>query len=228
MRQKTARLFSRFSKAQLAILKRLDTPVKVQDFLDYRLEYNDDISDACLSPLGVMRHRRAHCLEGAMFAAAAFLFHGRVPLLLDLKADDSDDDHVIAPFLAGGRWGAVAQSHFCGLRFREPIYQSAAELAKSYFEFYYNDEGRKTLRAFSAPFSAAALKGDWLCGPDISSVGVKLDALRHYGLLRTRQNEDLRRADSLLFESEMLGAGKKPLTSRRARPYSQIAPSLKL
>ena len=64
-----------------------------------------------------------------MLAAAAFLYHGRPSLLLDLRADGSDDDHVIAPFQENGKWGAVAQSQFCGLRFREPLYESVAELA---------------------------------------------------------------------------------------------------
>ena len=122
--------FSRFPKEQLALLRRLDTPRKVQDFLDYRLGYNDG-EGTCFSPLETLRRGKAHCIEGAMFAAAAFLFHGRLSCLLDLRANPRDDDHVIAPFRESGRWGAVAQSHFCGLRYREPVYKTFAELARS-------------------------------------------------------------------------------------------------
>ncbi|HBB67987.1 MAG TPA: hypothetical protein DEF68_10960 [Elusimicrobia bacterium] len=208
---------------QSAVLRRLKTPQKIQDFLDYELDFNDTTTGVCLSPFEVLKCRRAHCIEGAMLAAAAFLFHGRPPLLLDLRADSTDDDHVIAPFLENGRWGAVAQSQFCGLRFREPIYGSVAELAKSYFEFYYNDYGRKTLREFSAPLNLARLKPEWLYGADVRFVSKRLDAVRHYRILSGRQPEKLRKADSLLYEAEILGCGRAPLTLRRARPYSRLA-----
>ncbi|MBU2573797.1 MAG: hypothetical protein KKH28_06970 [Elusimicrobia bacterium] len=141
MKLKAAGAFSLFSKEQIGILRRLDTPRKVQDFLDHEIAYNEEVPDTCRSPLGVLRHGKAHCAEGAMLAAAAFMFHGRPALLLDLRANSRDDDHVIAPFLENGRWGAAAQSHFCGLRYREPVYGSSAELAKSYFEFYCNYSG---------------------------------------------------------------------------------------
>jgi hypothetical protein len=222
MKARIARLFYRFSSAQLSVFKRLSTPLKVQDFLDHELDYNDDPAVTCFSPLGVLKARRAHCIEGAMLAAAAFLFHGRRPLLLDLRADPTDDDHVIAPFREKNRWGAVAQSNFCGLRFREPIYNSVAELARSYFEFYYNERGKKTLREFSGAFDAGALPPEWLYGTDAAFVGVILDDARHYRILDARQEKKLRRPDSLLFEAELQGAGKKPLTRRRPLPYSRL------
>jgi hypothetical protein len=222
MKARITRLFSRFSTAQRKIFSRINTPAKVQDFIDYELDYNNDPADTCFSPLGVLKERRAHCIEGAMFAAAAFLFHGRPSLLLDLRADDTDDDHVIAPFRENGRWGAVAQSHFCGLRFREPVYGSIAELARSYFEFYYNEWGKKTLREFSAPLDTAALKPEWLYGTDAGFVGRKLDSVKHYRIQGTRRLHKLRMADSLFFEAEIIGAGRKPLTHRRPLPYSKL------
>ena len=141
MKLKTAARFSRFSKEHIGILRRLDSPRKVQDFIDYELAYNESEADSALSPLEVLKQRKAHCLEGAMLAAAAFLFHGRPALLLDLMANDRDDDHILALFRENGKWGAAAQSHFCGLRYREPVYASSAELARSYFDFYYNNHG---------------------------------------------------------------------------------------
>ena len=217
-------IFSRFSKEQTGILRRLDTPRKVQDFLDYELVYNNEKPDTCFSPLGVLKHGKAHCVEGAMFAAAAFLFHGRPALLLDLRANGRDDDHVIAPFLENGRWGAAAQSHFCGLRYREPVYASSAELARSYFDFYYNLRGEKTLREFSVPLEASKLKPEWLySGKNVFFVNRRLDAIKHYKVLGKYPQKSLRRADSALFEAEILGGAKTPLTSRRARPYAGIA-----
>ncbi|MDA8131834.1 MAG: hypothetical protein M0025_08225 [Elusimicrobia bacterium] len=215
--------FGRFSAGQRALLRRLDTPRKIQDFLDYELRYNDSPENTCLSPLEVLKLRRAHCIEGAMLAAAAFMFHGRRPLLMDLRADASDDDHVVAPFVEGGRWGAVAQSHFCGLRYREPVYASYAELARSYFEFYYNSAGRKTLREFSAPLNAASLRPEWLdSGKNVFFVGRSLDAARHYRIVPYRTESSLRRADSLLLQAEVVGGPGTPLVRRRPRPYSEI------
>ena len=214
--------FAHFPKDQLALLRRLDTPEKVQDFLDYRLAYND-AEGTCFSPLETLRQGKAHCIEGAMFAAAAFLFHGRPSCLLDLRANPRDDDHVIAPFRERGRWGAVAQSHFCGLRYREPVYGSYAELARSYFEFYYNARGEKTLREFSAPLATSALRPDWLySAKDVFFVSRRLDAARHYRIVPHAMEEELRPADSQLRAVEVLGGSKTPLIRRRPLPYRGV------
>ncbi len=206
------------------MLRRLDTPVKVQDFLDYRLAYNGG-EGTCFSPLETLRRGKAHCIEGAMLAAAAFLSHGRPSWLLDLRANPRDDDHVIAPFKEGGRWGAVAHSRFCGLRYREPIYNSFAELARSYFEFYYNDAGEKTLREFSGPMDTAALKPDWLYSDkNVFFVSRELNSIKHFRIVAHSMEGGMRRADSLLRSAEVLGGSRVPLTRRRPRPYKLKAP----
>ncbi len=89
-------------------------------------------------------------MEGALFAAAALSVHHFPPLLLDLESV-RDDDHVLALFRLRGHWGAIGKSNYSGLRFREPIYRTLRELAISYFEFYFNLDGEKTLRAYSRP-----------------------------------------------------------------------------
>jgi len=219
----TLSVFRNFPPRLLGILRRLDTPRKVQAFLDCGLAYNDSPKNTCLSPLEVLKQGRAHCIEGAMLAAAAFLLHGRRGLLLDLRANPRDDDHVIAPFTENGRWGAVAQSHFCGLRYREPVYRTYGELARSYFEFYYNGRGEKTLREYSAPLPVSALKAGWLDSPrDVFYVGRRLDAARHYNILAHGQERRLARADSLLVEAELVGKNKAPLVKRRPKPYSLL------
>jgi len=221
--------FGGFPKEGLTLLRRLATPAQVQDFLDYGLIYNDDKPGTCFSPLEVFKRGRAHCLEGAMFAAAAFRFHGRPALLLDLRANARDDDHVIAPFREKGRWGAVALSRFCGLRYREPIYGSTQELARSYFEFYYNNRGEKTLREFSAPFDTGGLRADWLySAKNVSFVGRRLDAARHYKISNRSPVEKFRKADSLLFRAEVLGASRAPLVTLRPLPYRVLALPRKL
>jgi len=64
------------SKKELAILKKLSTPEKIQDFLD-RLPINHEKnSDTCLSPRQVLREKKAHCIEGVMLVATALWLHG--------------------------------------------------------------------------------------------------------------------------------------------------------
>ncbi|GAC1460861.1 MAG: hypothetical protein NVS1B1_09980 [Candidatus Limnocylindrales bacterium] len=143
-----------FTARELAVLRRLDTPVKVQAFLE-RLAYNyEPDGDTCRSPRRVLRERTAHCAEGAIFAAAAFRVHGRPPLLVDLEAVN-DDDHVLAAYRDRGLWGAVGMSKFAGLRHRAPVHRTVRELAISYFNDYYNYEGQLTLRRYSRPVSLA-------------------------------------------------------------------------
>ena len=202
-----AEIFSRFPQEQLAVLKRLDSPNKIQDYLDHGLEYNGELDgDTCLSALEVLRQGRAHCIEGAMLAAAARLYHKKPALLLDLRANKSDDDHVIMPFLENGKWGAVAQSHFLGLGFREPIHSSTAELARSYFELYYDiDSAKKTLREYSAPLDVRTLKPDWLYSKkSVYYVSKTLDKIKHYDVLSGMQARSLRPADSRLVAAEKL------------------------
>lgn len=97
----------------------------------------------------MLRERTAHCLEGALLAAAALRVNGYVPLVWDLEAVQ-DVDHVLALYRIRGHWGAVGISAFAGLRFREPVYRSLRELALSYFDDYFNYRGDRTLRAFAA------------------------------------------------------------------------------
>jgi len=144
-----------FLPEEWSTLRRLNSPEKVQRFLDCEVAYNKEPDGAtCRSPRRVLRDRVAHCLEGALFGAAALRVHGRPPLLLDLEAV-RDDDHVLAVFQDRGLWGAVAKSNYAGLRFREPVYRGLRELVMSYFEQYYNLDAEKTLRNYSRPVNLA-------------------------------------------------------------------------
>ena len=140
-----------FSPRELRALRALGDPVGVQRALD-AMPYH--LAGTAWSPRRVLREGTAHCLEGAIFAAAALRVLGHPPLLLDLEAVQ-DSDHVLAVFRVRGRWGAVAKSNFSGLRYREPVYRTPRELAMSYFEDYMNLRGERTLRAFSRPVSLA-------------------------------------------------------------------------
>ena len=137
----------------LRTLRALNTPVKIQRFLD-ALPYQ--YADTAWSPARALRERKGHCLEGALLAAAALRINGHPPLLMDLEAIH-DDDHVIALYRERGLWGGIAKSNFAGLRFRAPIYRTLRELALSYFESYYNLRGERTLRSYSRQVNLARL-----------------------------------------------------------------------
>ena len=148
-----------FDARERKLLRRLTTPEKIQRFLDDEIGYNKEPGGpTCRSPRRVLRDRLAHCMEGALFGAAALGLLDFPPLLLDLEAV-RDDDHVLAIFRSRGHWGAIAKSNYSGLRFREPVYRTLRELVMSYFEHYYNPAGEKTLRRYSRPVNLARFNG---------------------------------------------------------------------
>jgi hypothetical protein len=155
----------------------------------------------------VLRDRLAHCLEGALFGAAALRANGAEPLLLDLEAV-RDDDHVLALFRRNGGWGAIAKSNYAGLRFREPVYRTLRELALSYFEHYYNPKGEKTLRGYSRPVRMSRFdRRGWMTAEDdVWFVSDYLFSLPHRPLLTPAQVRALTRMDRRLYEAGQHGA----------------------
>jgi hypothetical protein len=195
-----------FSPAERAVFRRLNTPEKIQRFLD-ELAYNvEPDGPSCRSPRRVLRDRMAHCMEGALFGAAAFRMLGHPPLLLDLEAV-RDDDHVLAIFRMHGHWGAVAKSNYSGLRFREPVYRSLRELVMSYFEHYYNPRKEKTLRRYSRPVNLARFDGiGWMTAEaDVWAIPEYLCTIAHTPVLAQRPGMRLGRVDDRLFHAGLLG-----------------------
>jgi len=196
-----------FTPGERAVFRRLDQPDKIQKFLDSELAYNKEPrGPSCRSPRRVLRDRRAHCMEGALFGAAALRMLGHPPLLLDLEAV-RDDDHVLAIYREGGLWGSIAKSNFAGLRFRAPIYRTLRELALSYFEHYYNLRGERTLRAYSQAVNLAVLDSrHWMTSEeDVWCVPELLIAARHYPLFPDKVARTLPRLDRRSFEAGMHG-----------------------
>src|SRR4030043_1295949 len=136
--------FIEWTVSGLKFFEKLAVPEKIQFFLD-SIPYSTD--PIYRSPRSVIRDRRAHCFDGAVFAAAALSELGFPPVIIELKAV-RDDDHMLALFRRKGYWGAIGKSNCAGLRYREPIYRTLRELALSYFEFYFNIKSEKTLRGY--------------------------------------------------------------------------------
>jgi len=177
------------------ILKRLSTPAKIQAFLN-AIPINHEIGgETVLSVREVLRQRRAHCIEGAMVAAAALWANGDPPLLVHLDCDLSDYPHVIAVFRRHGAWGAISKTNGTPLRYRDPTLR---ELALSYFHEYSNKRGHKTLRSYSAPFDMRRIDpAEWVTAEKSCwKTHDRLVELRHFPLISRRQERLLTKRDA--------------------------------
>ena len=188
--------------AELRVLKGLNTPRKIQTFL-HDLKQNFELDGECCRPVReVLRTRSAHCIEGAMLAAAALWLNGERPLLLDLRAE-RDYDHVVTLYRRHGCWGAFSKTNGIGLRSRDPVYRTLRELAISYFHEYTNRAHHKTLREYSLPYDLRRVDpGIWVTGTKLKSrkknaweVAEALDAVRHFPLVGKRQLRVVTRRD---------------------------------
>jgi hypothetical protein len=154
----------------------------------------------------VLRDGRAHCFDGAMFAAAALERLGHAPLLIDLRAV-RDDDHVLAVYREGACWGAVGKSNFVGLRGRDPVYRSLRELAMSYFEAYFNSDRERTLRSVSRAVSLRRFeKLSWrIDDAAMDEIAKALDVSPHTPLITAAQAKRLARVDERTWAGHTVG-----------------------
>ncbi len=194
-----------FTSRELRALRGLGDPAGIQRALD-AMPYH--LAGTAWSPRRVLRERTAHCLEGAIFAAAALRVLGFPPLLLDLEAVQ-DTDHVIAVFRVRGHWGAIAKSNFSGLRYREPVHRSLRELVMSYFDGYINLRGERTLRAFSRPVNLARFdrtRPGWaVADGDLWWIPEHLLEIRHTRLLSPAMIRALSRVDRRALAAGLVG-----------------------
>ena len=196
-----------FTPAELRKLRSMKDPHGIQGFLD-DLPYH--LEDTAWSPRRVLRERTAHCLEGALFAAAALRANGFPPLIVDFEAEH-DTDHVVAVYKVKGHWGSVAKSNYTGCRYREPVYRSLRELAMSYFNVYFNMRRERTMRTFSRPVNLARFDDrQWMTTEQqIWFIPIYLFEVKHYPLLTPAMIKRLHRVDERTFQAEVLGKEMK-------------------
>ena len=156
-----------------------------------------------MSPRMVLKKGKAHCIEGALLAAVALRFQGEPPLIVDMEANDKDDDHVITVFKKGGFWGAIGKTNHAVLRYREPIYRGIRELVMSFFHEYFSNSGNKTLRAFSMPLNLERFdKFNWMTSEeDVWFIPEYLTKIPHKSILTRSQIMGLRKADKIEREA---------------------------
>jgi hypothetical protein len=155
------------SENEISFLKKLHTPFRIQDFLD-SIPFNfEKTGETCMSPRRVLIEKKAHCIEGALLAATALMLAGRKPLILNLKVDKRDDDHIVALFQENGYWGAISKTNHAVLRFRDPVYKSVRELAMSYFhEYFLIRGGEKTMKGYCGPINLRRFGTRWITRSD--------------------------------------------------------------
>jgi hypothetical protein len=196
---------ARLSPAERRVLSGLDIPAKIQAFLN-TIPYSEDTFYRC--PLRLLRDRKGHCFDGALFAAMALRRLGHPALILELIPNERDDDHLLAVFKRYGRWGAVAKSNFSGLRYREPVYRSLRELVMSYFEDHFNTAGEKTLRAYRGPINLSSFdRLDWM-GSDagLETLADGMDRYRARQVITDEMAAGLALVDERSLKAGLLGA----------------------
>lgn len=204
-----------FTKKEIALIKKLNTPAKVQDFLNslhFNFEDTDggEKVDTLKSPIRVLREGNAHCFEGALFGAYVLSMHGHKPLILHLETSKGDFDHVIALFKIEGLWGALSKTNHAVLRYREPVYRNIHELVMSYFHEYFLDSGVKTLRKYSAPLNLNIFEKSWgIVEYDLWCIDEELDNVKHYDIAPSKVFKKLRRAEKIEIEAGKIEEYKK-------------------
>jgi len=202
--------FLSLHKKELKVFSRLTSPVKIQNFLD-SLSYNDEERYRC--PQNVLLDNKAHCYDGAVFAAAALQMIGYPPLLVEMLPNNRDDDHILAVFRQKKCWGALAKSNFVGLRYREPVYKNMRELVMSYFDSYYNIAGERTLIGYTAPLNLNRFnKFNWLENDDtMDTIAKALDSTSKYRIITPAIARKLTHVDVRSYKAGLMGSKRSGL-----------------
>ncbi len=205
------------SATERKLIQGLNSPQRIQTFLDETPYSTEPIYRG---PLRVLRDRKAHCFDGACFAALCLVKLGHAPLLIDLLPWD-DDDHVIALFKRGACFGAVAKSNIVGLRYREPVYRSLRELVMSYFEPYYNLAHVRSLRGYTRPLNLKRFdKLSWgIRDEAMDAIANGLDGQQKVKLFTAAQVRAFTKIDLITYKAHLAIADPKGLYQpKRNRP----------
>ncbi len=211
--QRLTQKASGLTKDDYAILARLNTPIKIQNFLDSIPMNWEKKGDTHMSPRRVLLEGKAHCIEGAMLAATALWMHGEPPLIMNLSArfGRGDCDHVVALYKRGGRYGALSKTNHAVLRFRDPVYRTLRELVLSYFnEWFIQKTSEKTLECYSKPLDMHHFGTEWIIAEkDLWNVADALAERKHYFLVPKGNWRYVRKVDDMELAAGSLIEWKK-------------------
>ncbi len=201
MTDQKSKFMQKLTADERELIQSLDSPFKIQYFLD-SVQYPSGPRNR--SVLSVLQDRKAHCLDGGLFGAAMLSLIGHPAVIVDILPEPgTDDDHVLAIYRVEGYWGAVAKSNFLGLRFREPVYKNLRELVMSYFEQYYNIDGKKTLRGYTRPIALSAYdRYFWMVNDEgVDIIEKKLYKMSSIPIIPASIIQRLNPADKATYES---------------------------
>lgn len=192
---------------ELSLIKRLNTPIKIQNYLD-KIPFNfQKKGQTYFSPRRMLEEQKAHCLEGALFAYLCLFYHNHESYIVDLKVKKSakaDSDHIITLFAIKKRdgkktkktWGAISKTNHSVLRYRDPIYKSPGEVARSYFHEYFLNDGEKTLDSYSKPLNIFGKFGiSWITeGDHLHDIAEWIDDRIHFKFVPQEARRMIRKA----------------------------------
>jgi hypothetical protein len=145
-------IWARWSSKERKVLSALDSPMRIQQFLDkcgYDPEYG------CKSVRMTLERRVAHCLGGSLFACYCLRRLGYASWIVGLSAVN-DDSHAICVYSQKrqGRtyYGAISKSNFTVLRGRDCVHESVKQVVMTYWDFYFNTAGEKSLVSYMTPY----------------------------------------------------------------------------
>lgn len=205
--------------AERRAFARLNTPQKIQTFIE-KLPPNFELKgNTAMSPRTMLKARTCHCSEAAMFAAAALIYHGKPAWLMDIRALPSDSDHIVTLFKERGLWGAISKTNHAVLRWRDPIYRSPRELAMTYAHEYNLNGGKKSMLSFSRPFSLARFAPRrWVIAPDdLDWLLHALDISRHEPVAPRHALRKRRRSTRVELKSQDVTEWPVPAARRVAK-----------
>jgi hypothetical protein len=208
----------KFTKEELKKLKKLNTPQKVQEFLD-SIKYN---KGKRVSIAEVFRLKLGDCIESASFASFVLRLNGIKSSLMDLYCFD-DYDHIVCVYKKDGLYGSVAQSLYLGLRGKSPVYKTRRELAMSYFEHFFNYNGGLDLKMISVPVKLPKKNGEWIFKKQFMyDLEIKIDSVKHIYIVP--KNIKLPKITKEHFKRELMGM---PKGSKIGKKYKCISKFMK-
>lgn len=179
-------------------LKKLNTPEKIQSFLEsipFNYEKN---GETCMSPVRVIREKRAHCIEGALLAGYCLSLQGEKPLIVSIKVQTDDYDHIVTLFKRNGYYGAISKTNHFVLRYRDPVYRSVRELIMSYYhEYFLVADGTKTMLGYTKPINLNRFGTKWITAEeDLWHIAEKIYDMPYISVVPKENKKFIRVAQS--------------------------------
>ena len=202
--------FKDLTPEEKRIFRKLNSPIKIQDFLETIPANFEDHGKTLYSPRTMLKQQKAHCFEGALLASSILLFHNHKPLILDLqpRLTSKDDGHALALFKQNGLWGAISKTNHVSVRYRDPVYKTIRELAMSYFHEYFLNDGIKNLRSY-AVLDLSPIKQNWITDSENVWYVEKKLAQKQYTSLLPKKKITLRKAERIEIEASKHTVWKK-------------------